>query len=210
LLDAFTAELLAAPRQPLETGPPEIAPRQSPTEAASVATVRPRGNQTGLPAGDRRPGQTSGSLALLDALATELLAAPVAEPMASRMEASPGLSATARLGTSFFNLDRRGVSAAASDPFPAGPQAGLLSEPNLGGLAASPSGRIAWPGLNAESAASTGTAAESLAATARATLAPPGSLAAVSAAANLDAETIASMVNEALAEQARRHGVDLS
>jgi len=193
LLDAFTAELLAAPRQ-------------SSTEAALVATARPRGNQTGLPAGDRRPGQTSGSLALLDSLATELLAAPVAEPIASRMEASPGLSATARPGTPAFDLDRRGGSTPTRNPFPAG----LISQPNLAGLAASPSGRIAWLGLNAESAASTRTAAESFRAPARATLSPTASLTTVSPAGNLDAETLASMVNEALADQARRHGVDLS
>jgi len=138
-----------------------------------------------------RPREMAGTvIELLDSLATELLASPALNPMPASAERDVTSKNTEQRQTS---LPAAGHPAASSAPellhtmqplfFDSAPQSAHIMPQSYGA-----------PNLTGTSWAQTESAAISPA--------PPSP--------NLDAETLASLVNDVLAEQARRHGVDLS
>lgn len=171
--------------------------------AHSSTSLRPRTPSASPPA-VRNARETAGvAIELVDALATELLAGSVAEPVASSASAVPGVSTAVHSSVREAGLERRGRPVVAASPqTESSPSSSSLhlaphssSAADLNEVALLARHDRALPDLPGHSLARTPAAGPSLT---QATV-----------SANLDAETLASMVNEVLAEQARRHGVDL-
>jgi hypothetical protein len=138
----------------------------------------------------RRPDEAVQAIELLDALASELLGAPGLEPAPLRAGAAPDASAAAREAAPAFDAARgqepRLAPVLRIDDRSLTVAAQTIAVQNE--RAAVPA--EARPGVRSGSAF--------------------GEAPGATQSSQLDAETVAAMVNEVLAEQARRHGVDLS
>jgi hypothetical protein len=172
---------------------PEVAPMGSASEPPSSA-----------PAGRSAPGAEPPTIELVDALASELLAAPRPERRSpDRVESTP-IHPAARAVASPDPLAPRAPAGRDHDPLSAAERAEpialapgqtrgtatLLPEPAVPAASPAPAALAATPTRAAGHAVTTVTT--------------------TSAGFSLDAETLAALVNEVLAEQARRHGVDLT
>jgi hypothetical protein len=175
--------LLALPRA-------EAPPSQS-SGAARLASAMT--SQAEAPA---RPGQTTrDAMELLDSIATELLAAPAAAPRGGA-SASPAQTPFARQSE-----PRQAIAPSRMDPgrdFPAlahdtgRPHAPALELPSIDPAASAPPSSSSLVIAPQAPSPKTAVGAEPV------------------ASPHLDPELLASLVNEVLVEQARRHGVDLS
>jgi hypothetical protein len=138
----------------------------------------------------RRADEAVQAIELLDALASELLGAPGLEPAPLRAGAAPDASAAAREAAPAFDAARgqepRLAPVLRIDDRSLTVAAQTIAVQNE--RAAVPA--EARPGVRSGSAF--------------------GEAPGATQSSQLDAETVAAMVNEVLAEQARRHGVDLS
>jgi hypothetical protein len=199
----FTIATLEAVRPP-DTRLP-AAPRAEASPAPSPGAVRLAAAMTNHPETPTRPRETTReAMELLDSIATELLAAPAAAPRGAAA-ASPAPPPPAR-----ESEPRQAIVPSHRKPgrdFPAlAHDAGRPGTTNLE-LPLIDSAASAQVSLVPRPAAVT---SFSLAVASQTSSSPTATGDAQPASPQLDPELLASLVNEVLVEQARRHGVDLS
>jgi hypothetical protein len=215
---AATSSAAAEPRARSAAGSMDLQRRENSLSHSSTSSL-PR-TPSGSAHAVLNARETAGAaIELLDALATELLAGPAVESVASSATAAPGVSTAVRSSVHDAGLERRGLPSSAtglrteSGPIPGSFEpAPHGSSPNSNSFHLAPHSSSATDLDDAALLARQGGPLPDLPghSLARTPAAAGPSLAALpSVSANLDAETLASMVNEVLAEQARRHGVDL-
>ena len=192
----------ASTRERVATELPAIERRETAAASSAAPVVRPVGARITPTSEVRRPDQAAQAIELLDALATELLAAPVLEPPALHTGAPPDARAAARGAAPVFEQVRGESPSTVLSEFTSAPPAEtrVVSHLRMDHRSLTVAARNEQPGAGSASASAD-------------IHLVPNQYPAVpeaSAPSHLDAETLASMVNEVLAEQARRHGVDLS
>ena len=174
-----------------------------PSSPDALLSIAP--SQTAL-AGSRPPNGSEQAIELLNALATELLAAPVAEPPVLHAGAPPDAKPSARQLAPAFDQVRGETSSTVLSEVTAPPPAetGVVSHLRIDHRS------LTAAAQNERSRAGSASESAGLRPAAGGSIVPNPPVLETSVFSHLDAETLASMVNEVLAEQARRHGVDLS
>ena len=188
------------------TEPPGIVRQEGSQPSSPVALLSIAPSQIALAAGSRPANGSEQAIELLDALATELLAAPVAEPPVLRAGAPPDAKPSARQVAPAFDQVRGETSSTVLSEVTAPPpaEAGVVSHLRIDHRS------LTAAAQNERSRAGSASEPAGLRPAAVGNIVPNPPVLETSAFSRLDAETLASMVNEVLAEQARRHGVDLS